>query len=363
MRKNLLVALILSVIATLLPYPTPVLADRGVPGSPDFGYGARVELEGAYLDEALELAADIPLDWIGITLRWSSLLPGGAYQARLDRALTFAGKNNLHVVISLTDAPQTAQTATGPDPAKITNLLGGLSSQYPGVIAAVELFPAANTRAGWGTAPDPAAYARLFNALQAQLPAAGMNLLLVSGGLQPVAPGSQGDAMDDAAFLQGVYQSGAYPSVVGLALNTLAADPLAPPDASNPNVLRHYETIRQVMKAYNQENSLIWITAFRPPSGTIQSSDGNSLGMPQPESWLYQAYAQIRSQLYIGVVIYQSLNPADLPSASYALVASTQQYHPFVPILRGLVSQNGGILSLPRYGRPKNEGLTKQPRQ
>jgi hypothetical protein len=113
------------------------------------------------------------------------------------------------------------------------------------------------------------------------------------------------------------------------------------------------------MSTSGQEKSIVWITAFRAPSGTISVSESNSQDAQRQKTWLYQAYAQLRSQLYIGVAIYQSLNPADVASAPHALVSSAPQYHPFAGVFRELVSQNGGSINIPRYGRPKYEDLEK----
>ena len=339
--------------------PYPAQAGRGIPGSPEFGYGARLELDGLYLEDALELAADIQFDWLAVTVRWAALQPDTPYAARLDTVMAFAARNRLSVLISLTQPPAAALSANGPDPAQTASLVQSLAQRYPGTLAAVELFPAANTHSGWGAEPNPQRYAQLYNHVLTQIQSAGLPLLLVGCGLQPLSTSPSSGEMDDLAFLAGVYKAGAFPPVISVLLNEVSVDLLAPPDSANHHVLRHYEAVRQVMVTYGQEKSILWITAFRASSVTIPLSESNFQDIARQKAWLYQACAQLRSQLYIGVVVYQSLNPADVASAQHALVTSTPQYHPFASIFRELVSQNGGSINLPRYGRPKYEGLEK----
>lgn len=358
MRIFMLIAAVLAAIVGAVVPRMPVEAGRGIPGSPEFGYGARLELDGLYLEQALELAADIRFDWLAVPVRWSALQPGSPYAARLDDVMAFAARNQMAVMISLTQPPASALTASGPDPLQTATLVQSLAQRYSGTLQAVELFPAANLRAGWGAEPDPRSYASLYNQVSAQMAASNLPVLLIGGGLQPVAAAA--GQMDDLAFLQAVYDAGAYPPVVSLLISDPDVDPLAAPGGTHRGVLRHYEEVRQVMTRSGQENCILWITAIRAPSGTINVLDDNHSTLIQLQNtWLYQAYAQMRSQLYIGVSIYQSLNPVDPASAVHALVTS-EQYHPAASIFRDLVRQNGGTVLLPRYGRPKNEGLLKQ---
>jgi len=358
MRIFILLAAVLAALAGAFTPQTSAQAGRGVPGSPEFGYGARLELDGIYLDQALELAADLRFDWLVVPVRWSALQPNTPYWAKLDGVMAFAARNQMAVMISLTQPPASVLTGSGPDPVQTAALVQDLARRYAGTLQALELFPAANVRSGWGADPNPKSYASLYNQVSAQLAAASLPVLLVGCGLQPLAAAPAAGEMDDLAFLQGVYDAGAHPAVISLLLNDVNIDPLAAPGATNRRALRHYEEVRQVMTGAGQQSSMVWITAIRAPSGTIQTAKAHS-NEPQQSTWIYQAYAQMRSQLYIGVAVYQSLNPVDPPSSAHSLVTS-EQYHPAAAVFRDLLSQNGESVLLPRYGRPKDEGLKKQ---
>jgi len=359
MRILILIAAVCSALAGPFTLPTPAQAARGIPGSAEFGYGARLQLDGLYLDEALELAADTRFDWLAVTVRWNALQSDPAYAARLDKLMTFAGRNELAVLVSLTQPPAAAFGVAGPDPAQTAAQVAALAQRFAGPLQAVELFPGANTRSGWGAPANPEAYASLYNQVQTQLQSAGLPLLLVGGGLQPLStPAANGD-LPDLVFLQRVYQAGAFPTVISVQLTGVADDPLAAPGIGQP-VLRHYEEVRQVMSLAGQDKSVIWITAFRAASGTIQTSGVNSAnGQVQQNASLYQVMAQLRSQLYIGVAFYDSLNPLSMDAAQSALIPSDMQYHPYAGVFRELIGQNGGSTFVSRYGRSKGEGINK----
>jgi hypothetical protein len=354
-RALLLVALIASL---LVPLSGTVQAARGIPGSPEFGYGASLSLENPYLDQALYLGNALRLDWVAIDIAWEKIEPENGNLsglATLDAVMNSLGSTRSPVLLRLTQAPAWALTAQGPDPALTARLMTTLLDRYAGVAQAIEVFPGANTLAGWRAAPNPADYALLFQSLKAALQ--GRPAWLVAGGLRPLAAGST-DGWDDLAFLQGLYDAGlrdAMP-VLSLELADLQGDPLTPP-SGDARVLRHYEQVRQVMVNNDHANGMIWVTRIQLASGTIGM---NGLGQPDPNQqaqWLYQAATQIRSQLYIGMTIFASLNPATPGTA--ALIDANGEFHPFHPLLKSFIDQNHPSTEKGKPGRPKDIALIK----
>lgn len=360
-RISILLAALLG-LAVLFCLTVPAQATPGLPGSPEFGYGARLEIDGPQVEDALEMAADLPLDWMAVTVRWDNLASdpagSGAWQS-LDRVMQFAGKNDISIMISLTAAPALWVTTQGPEPARTAQFVGLLASRYAGTLKAVELFPGANTRRGWGTVPNPAAYAQMYEAAQAQLQSTGSPVMLVAAGLNPVVLQASGD-MDDLQFLRQLYSNSTLTMpVISLVFSDLTGEPAAPVASGEHRVLRHYEEVRQVMTDTGHAKDLIWITAIRAPSGTINLTDQKYQDPNEQTRWLLQAYHQLRSQLSIGVIYYQSLNRSTSPFSPGALILDDQQYHPFYGILRELVLQNSSGSSRPIHGRPKSEALDK----
>ena len=62
-----------------------------------------------------------------------------------------------------------------------------LAERYQQNHLSIELFPGANTIQGWGAEPDPIAYNNLLKSCWKALQSSGSPVLLVAGGLEPLA--------------------------------------------------------------------------------------------------------------------------------------------------------------------------------
>jgi hypothetical protein len=74
-----------------------------------------------------------------------------------------------------------------------------------------------------------------------------------------------------------------------------------------------------------------------------------------------QAYTQMRSQLYIGISIYQGINPRNQDSIQLkdAIIIDEMNFHPVYYRFRTLIANNSqGSLALKR-GKPKTIVLAK----
>jgi hypothetical protein len=169
-KKWILVALI-AIIAASVPLEESQAA-RGIPGSGEFAYGAHLSIEGVLIEPALETARNLPLDWIAVEFDWSKYEKGPQADpdwTALDPVMDFAARENVSIMLSIRAAPVWARTAQGPDPQQTAQLVARLVQRYPGTLAALELFPAANTQAGWGAAPNPQAYITVLSEVRSQL--------------------------------------------------------------------------------------------------------------------------------------------------------------------------------------------------
>ncbi len=363
MRKSFLLLAILAGIASGLWLAQNVQAARGIPGSGEFGYGARLALDGLYFEDALNLAVDLPLDWLAAEARWRDLTdPQSPAWQRLDSMMTTAARAGVPVLLSLTTPPETAQTSRGPDPAQTAQFVLSLAQRYPHALRAVELFPGANTLSGWGAHPNPAAYSQLFSTVQAQLSPLQPQLVLAAAGLQPFDTPQSGADMNDLEFLAGLYLANpalALP-VISIHLEAISTDPLALPSEIGARTLRHYEQVRAVMLQNNRQNDLIWVTSFQIPSGTINAKNLTNQGGDSQKQFFIMAQNQMRSQLYIGTTFYNCLNPAaNSTTQAGCLVKDPTEYHPLVPVFRELIAQNSPSIAYPRNGKPKNEAFIK----
>lgn len=345
--KIILIILLIGLLAAhQVGWSEPAQAASGLPDSPDFGYGARLDIWGQEVELALNAAAGVGVDWIGIDFDWARHWPDAATPINLeplDRVMAMAQTQGENVLISITHPPSWALGPTGPDIRQTSALVAMLANRYPQNLLTIELFPGANTAAGWGAPPNPSAYIDLLRACQAALRDVGSPVLLVAGGLRPLSDRPSAGDMDDLAYLSDLYKAGAAASMPILSLRLSPADgeAMTPPSQSTRRVLRHYEAVRQVMLQFNHEMGLIWITGFSWPD------EGENAAPDKQIRWLNQAYQLMKSQLYIGVAFFDRLNPPGQASqpdiASHSLIQKDTQgthLHPALAAIGQIITLN-----------------------
>ncbi|HPH96142.1 MAG TPA: hypothetical protein PKW33_05545 [Anaerolineaceae bacterium] len=365
MKPRLFVISLLLIVS--LVFPGTVLAARGGPDSSEFGTGARIYPSGPAAIEALQQAVSLKLDWIVIDLDWAARWPDSTQQpnlADLDQIMAAAAQYKLAVMFSLRNAPAWALTPDGPSPDQTAWFIANLARRYSQSLQAVELYPGANTSAGWGATPNAAAYVRLVQAARTALQETGLPVFIVAGGLTPVAA-SDGQ-VDDITFLSDLYANGLRDTaaVLSLAFADVTGSPLVNPTPTEHRVLRHYEEIRQVMLDNGHADGLLWITSLNPPSGRIAPTDNAFAADPAAQAqWLAQSYGQASSQLYIGMAAFNSLNaPLSSKDSPFGiiLVQSNENQHPFYAMLKTFTAKNGQLPSLSaQYNRPQSKAIYK----
>jgi hypothetical protein len=352
-------------ILLLLGYvANQVDAAKGVPGSPEFAIGTTLHTQQAsFYNESLNLLAELRPDWIYLPVSWADLyaLPDQPDFSRLDIAMKLAAERQIPVAVGLSVAPAWAMTAQGPDAGQTVQFALALANRYPGQIQALELFPRANTRQGWGSSANPAAYLALFDAVRQAFDAHNIPMVLVSAGLQPLSatPG-EGD-MNDLFFLQGLYDAGgkAILRVVSIQYLELTGEPLAAPSEQEHRILRHYEQVREVMLKNQHLNGLLWVTRVNLPSGSIRPEDAVYKDPSRQAEWLKKAHVQLRSQLYVGAVFLESVNTSDHSVGITSLIQANGTMHPFYALFKDMVYQNNRAGWVEKPGRPKNGNLDK----
>jgi hypothetical protein len=362
------IAFLLGVLVTvgllLVPW-SQALAARGTPGSAEFGFGTHLRTDGAFMDESIRLAVDLQVDWLAIDVSWQTLQPAKGSPINwtsLETVIAEASQHQMTVVASLTHPPTWAITSNGPDSARAAQLAQQLSQKFGQSLKAIELFPGANTRSGWGTTPSPRAYLALYQAVQSALQASKSQAILVAGGLVPTGTQPETEMVDDLVYLDGLYKAGPKTSlpVISIQLADLTGTPMTAPSKSEHRVLRHYEEIREVMLNNNQERGLLWVTHLSPPSG---STDPKLNDPNQQSAWLVQSFQQMRAQLYLGATFLDALNPpAGDAEAMFSLITSAGDYHPAFRFIRDQIAQNNAGSLSARPGRAKVSPLPRTPR-
>jgi hypothetical protein len=336
----------------------PVSAARGIPGSPEFGVGARLSLTSPGLTDALNTMKDLRLDWLSIDFPWDAFQSESSSQpdwGKLDQAVNTAWQNHIAVLVSISKAPSWALRAQGgPEPEQTISFLNELTRRYPGKINAIELFPAPNTLKGWGGSPDPDAYLQLYKRLAAELAGWDKNIILLTGSLEVNKTPAEQD-ISDVSFLSALFTLGAdmkFP-VIGLRYQSVEGMPSDPVQSQNAVVLRHYEDIRELIKSSGRAASLVWITYMEFPETVTPEKQADYLSI---------AYSQIRSQLYIGSAFLQGINTCTqttLNCREVSLRSDNGSLHPFYPAFRTILLHNAPTAPTEAPGHIKSDIFKK----
>jgi len=335
MRTFLFSAIGIITILALFLVPVEVDATSGIPGSPRFGYGARLHIPSPQTETAILTADSVALDWVAIDFDWASLWPdpnSAIHWNSLDQVIHLVNEHQISVLISITDPPDWAVTSAGPDQDLTVDIVSRLMERYPQTVLALEIFPGPNTTQGWGGLPNPEVYASLLAAVYETAQKTNPQVTVVAGGLASGRPATPSD-IDDLTFLQSLYAAGAAPTmpVVGLRLTEIGTVPTLAPQDDEKLTIRHYEAVRNVMLQNNHATGLIWVTGF--------SWDQDAISAPQDQAiWLKQAYLMMRAQLYIGVAFFQNLNAPEPREIGNSLVQSGLDFHPGTAGLREIIA-------------------------
>ena len=358
MRLRWVLIPLLTIFGILAGQILPVSAARGVPGSPELGIGARLSVVSPHLPSDLLTVADLKLDWLSIDVPWSHFYPQKETNpdwTSLDLAVQTAQNNHIAVMLSISNPPAWSITELGPDPTSTQALVDTLVNRFPNAISAFELFPGINTQKGWGANPNPEQFLKMYRQISSGLAAKDRTILTLPGSLEAfTTPASPADRTD-VDYLNALFSLDAsikYP-VIGLRLPEIQGEPATPSESQLPPVLRHYEKIREIIKASGRPATLLWITylGFQTP----MSPDRRS-------AFLTEAYTQIRSQLYIGAAFIQGINTCTLDSSTCSEVSLRQadgSLHSFYPTFHTILMNNAKVKSDEIPGHAKSMILTK----
>jgi len=355
----------LTILLTISIFAAPlnVNAQTSLPAVDGFGIGGRIISWDDRADITIQAAAALGLDWISVDIDWAEIWPEAGASANIntiDEIFTNAHELGLRCLVSIVNPPYWAMSESGPDPDITAGFVAQLVRLYPNRVAAVELFPGANTTVGWNTTPNPEAYLEVYKKTLANLHEINPEILLIAGGLMPINDTGANGQFNDLEYLQKLYDAGAREliPVISLRLSGISGTPIDEPGIENSKVFRHYESVRSVMIENGHEGGTIWITGFSwptdPPHMSISENNElnpSALGAEKQALWFAQAYQLVRSQLYIGAVFHSCLegntHDFDERRSGECLIEITStetDLHPAANILAKL-KNTGGVSS------------------
>lgn len=346
------------VLVVFLLVPSAAQAFSGLPNSPLFGFGVRIDPYGELTTASIATAAAQKMDWIAIDFDWTRQSQGESGNLDLsliDPLIDQARTHELNVLLAITHPPAWVLSSSGPDAARVSELVTTLVDRYNGIVLAVELFPGANTSSLWGAYPNPQAYLNMLYLAQTGLYDKGLKAIVIPS-VTPIDPAQPENNIDDLAFINALYNNNGLPfmQVIGIRYNRIVGDVMAPPDPAQREILRHYEEVRSLMLEHNHQEGKIWITGFSWVAQT--NSQGSALTMEEQALWLTQSFQLLRGQLFIGAAFFDYGNPSNVSSEQThpTLLLADSNPHPAFQMIAQVISGEKIGATLPDDNYPGN---------
>ena len=310
-------------------------------GGGAFGYGVQVNpYDNAMLVGKIQ---GMGFNWVKVQIPWKDLEGSqGAmgWGGTDDIVNTYSGAG-LKILFSVPKAPTWARpggadlSVEGPpaDPNTFANFLGQMAGRYCGRLNAIEVWNEQNLHYEWGNQPlDPAAYMNLLKPAYRAIKAACPSTYVISGALTPTgAPAPW--AMDDFAYLEGMYQNGLKDYADGIGAHPSGYN--VPPDVRHENACATIQTTgnsfngpcdavhhswsfrstmegyRAIMVRYGDTNKRIWPTEFGWAAGGAFDDRyryANDNSYEEQAQWTVRAYQMMKNWGFVGPAFLWNLN-------------------------------------------------------
>jgi len=321
-----------------VPSASPPIVSAPPPaGGVDFGYGVQAHMVGGEVGRPLDAVTDLGFTWIKQQFVWKSMGLGDA-AAIIDAA----GPRGINVLLSVVDAPNSDResgfdgSVNGPpaNPGSYASFVGSMASQFCGsALKAIEVWNEENLNYEWGNKPlDPAEYMRLLAAAYASIKSACPSMSVISGALTP-AGSNPPFAIDDFAYLEGMYQNGlakysdgigAHPSGYNVPADVTFENACAAIQQSGNTFngacdTPHHswsfrstmEGYRNIMNVYGDSNKKIWPTEFGWAAGGAfdpRYAYANDNSFDEQAQWTVEAYQMMKNWGWVGPAFLWNLN-------------------------------------------------------
>jgi len=271
--------------APVAPPPSPPVAS--VPYRGGMGYGIQAHLLNGSADRIYGAIKDMGFNWVKQQIEWFRYHPGpGQYNwGEIDQVVDTANANGINLLLSVVKAPRWARpgnsdfSVAGPpaNPQDMADFMGAMAARYRGRVKAYEIWNEQNLWYEWGHEPlDAGRYVELLRACYAAIKAQDPAAVVVSGALTPTGVNDGNIGIDDAQYLEQMYQAGL--KGVSDAIGVHPSGYNNPPDATwdtwsdptAPDFKGHrsfffrstMEQYRNIMIKYGDSAKKLWATEF-----------------------------------------------------------------------------------------------------
>lgn len=304
-----------------------------------FDYG--IQIHGTEGDPAAITAAvqGLRFHWIKQQVRWEYTEPQrGQYSwESLDALVNTARAGGINVLFSVVAAPPWARSnrnENGPaaNNQDFFNYMEALVGHFRGRVQAYEVWNEQNLQREWSTGRNlsPTEYVELLKGAYQTIKRVDPGAVVVSGAPSPTGWNDGVVAIDDALYLEWMYQAGLARWCDAVGAHGATGSNI-PPDATTPgyedpsarfrgpwdsphhswsfkDLMRKY---RQIMTSYGDGNKRIWVTEFgwavdqNAPPDRLYAADNTR---EEQTAWTVGAYQLARSWGFVGPVFLWNLN-------------------------------------------------------
>lgn len=271
--------LLLLVILILLLQPAPILITPGPPQTirTDYellGVHTRLtdEVEPWKIQRSLQLVREMGAPWIVEFFPWAyyHAADGGFAWEHPDLVINHAYAQGLTVIARLGLTPDWARPPDTPltyldedSYVDFADYAAAFAARYRGQVDYIIVGNEPNLSYEWGYRPTtPADYVNLLRVIFPAVKAANPDMQVLAGALAPtLEPAGSPWGLNDLTYLAGMYDAGAAEFFDGLAVHAYGLT-FPPESEPAPDILnfRRVELVREVMVAYGDETSDIFIT-------------------------------------------------------------------------------------------------------
>jgi uncharacterized protein YraI len=327
------------------PAEAPVVAAPAPAGGGSFGYGVQAHMvHNDQAGQVMALTTGMGFNWVKQQIEWSVFegSQGGIDYGSADGIINAANAAGVNLLFSIVNAPAWAReggfdsSVGGPpaDPATYAAFVGAFAGKYCGSsLKAIEVWNEQNLHYEWGNKPlNPGEYVALLAPAYASIKAACPSMTVISGALTP-AGNNLPLAMDDFAYLEGMFQAGVnnYADGIGAHPSGYNVPPSATGDTACAAIQAsgnsfngacdspHHswsfrstmEGYRNIANVYGASNKLIWPTEFGWAAGgayhpNYKYADDNSY--EEQAAWTVEAYTMMRNWGWAGPAFLWNLN-------------------------------------------------------
>jgi polysaccharide biosynthesis protein PslG len=325
-------------VAPVVPAPRPRLQAPAYDPS-RLGYGMNVHLWWQDQHREVNLVKDAGFGWISQQIRWAEVerIKGEPDFSEVDRMVDSALQAQVNILFSVVSSPAWSRAdgrTNGPpdNGADFATFLGKLAQRYRGQVRAYEVWNEQNFAVEWGGRQINAGdYVELLKLAYPAIKSADPNAIVISGALTPTGFFDPAVAIDDAIYLEQMYQyQGGVLRFVSDAIGAHASGFNNPPEAdpvvtfgefkNHPSFyFRRIEQLRDIMVRHGDAGKKMWITEMG--WSTLNPAPGYEYGRFNTEAdqaaYLVRAFEMARTRYpWVGNMFVWNLNFNALPDLS-----------------------------------------------